>query len=160
VALDPEYVAAAGAQVADALRYVHGHGVVHRDVKPSNVLLGDDGRVLLADFGLAKLTTGAAGLTATGLTMGTAAYLAPEQVRRADVGPATDVYAFGLVLLEALTGRRALPRRAVRGRAGPAGQPAGDPRRSTGAVSGAAATYGRSRSGGSPRGGGGGLHPA
>jgi eukaryotic-like serine/threonine-protein kinase len=108
-ALDPKFVAAVGAQVADALGYVHGRGIVHRDVKPGNVLLGDDGRVLLADFGLAKLTTDAAHLTATGLTMGTAAYLAPEQVRRAEIGPATDVYSLGLVLLEGLTGRRAYP---------------------------------------------------
>lgn len=109
VALDPQYVAAVGAQVGDALGYVHSRGIVHRDVKPSNVLLGDDGRVLLADFGIAKLAAEAAPLTATDSTVGTAWYLAPEQVRRGDIGPATDVYSLGLVLLEALTGQQCYP---------------------------------------------------
>jgi serine/threonine protein kinase len=108
-ALDPRYVAAAGAQVADALRYVHGEGIVHRDVTPANILLARDGRVLLADFGIARLAADTARLTAHGLMVGTVGYLSPEQVTGGDVGPAADVYALGLTLLEALTGAQAYP---------------------------------------------------
>jgi predicted Ser/Thr protein kinase len=109
VALDPQRVAALGAKLADALSYVHASGFVHRDVKPGNVLLAGDGRVLLADFGIARLVEGAPTVTDTGFTVGTAAYLAPEQVRGEPVTPAADVYSLGLVLLEALTGERAYP---------------------------------------------------
>lgn len=104
--LPPERVAAIGAQLAAALSHVHGAGVLHRDIKPGNVLLADDDRVLLADFGIARLIEEHA-TTDTGFTMGTAAYLSPEQVKGERVTPACDVYALGLVLLEALTGRRA-----------------------------------------------------
>lgn len=105
---DPDRVAEIGAQLAEALAYAHDRGVVHRDVKPGNVLLGDD-RVRLADFGIARLVGDTVRHTQTGQTIGTAAYLSPEQVRGQDVAPATDVYALGLVLLEALTGERAYP---------------------------------------------------
>jgi hypothetical protein len=74
-------------------------------VKPSNVLLGGDGRARLTDFGIVRLLDEASRQTATGITMGTAAYLAPEQVRGEGVTEASDVYALGLVLIEALTGR-------------------------------------------------------
>ncbi|MFE2754750.1 protein kinase [Actinosynnema sp. NPDC059335] len=94
-----------GARLADALAYVHEQGVVHRDVKPSNILLDVHGTPHLADFGLAHLA-GATRFTRTDQLVGTAAYLAPEQVRGGDVGPPADVYSFGLVLLECLTGRR------------------------------------------------------
>lgn len=99
-------------QLATALQVVHRARVVHRDVKPSNILLGDvtaPGRlpqVKLADFGVARLIDSDA-LTATGTVVGTAAYLAPEQVRGEAAGPPADVYALGLLLLEALTGKRA-----------------------------------------------------
>jgi serine/threonine protein kinase len=106
--LDPTQAMAVGTQLADALAYVHSHGIVHRDVKPGNVLLSGDGRILLTDFGIARLTSEPADLTGA-LTMGTAAYLAPEQLRRDPLGPAVDVYALGLLLLEALTGERAYP---------------------------------------------------
>jgi hypothetical protein len=79
--------------------------VVHRDVKPGNVLFDQDGRVHLTDFGIARLTDVTA-ITATGLVLGTAAYLAPEQVTGDGATPASDIYALGLVLLEALTGER------------------------------------------------------
>jgi hypothetical protein len=102
-ALPPDEVAALGAPVADALAYVHSQGVVHRDVTPANVLCGPDGRPRLADFGIARLLD-TSRITAVASTIGTAAYMAPEQVEGADVTPAADVYALGLVLLEALTG--------------------------------------------------------
>ena len=97
-----------GARLADALAHVHSNGIIHRDLKPANVLLGTDGRPRLADFGIARALDGTA-VTGTGYVVGTAAYLAPEQVRGEWVGPAADVYALGLVLLEALTGRREYP---------------------------------------------------
>ena len=106
--LTPARAAAVGAALADALEHAHERGVVHRDVKPSNVLLDGDGRPRLADFGVAQLD-GSGTLTASGFTVGTAAYLAPEQVRGEPVGPPADVYALGLLVLEATTGERAYP---------------------------------------------------
>jgi eukaryotic-like serine/threonine-protein kinase len=110
--LAPGAVRRLGAQLAEALAHVHAAGIVHRDVKPANVLLGDGGRPRLADFGISRALD-ATTATASGCVVGTAAYLAPEQVRGELVGPATDVYALGLVLLEALTGRREFPGLAV-----------------------------------------------
>jgi serine/threonine protein kinase len=78
---------------------------VHRDVKPGNVLIGRDGRVRLTDFGIARLVDSAR-VTSTGMMVGTASFLAPEQVAGEPVGPPADVYALGLVLLECLTGQR------------------------------------------------------
>ncbi|MCC8249162.1 serine/threonine-protein kinase [Saccharothrix luteola] len=94
-----------GARLADALAHVHAHGLVHRDVKPANILLDHEDDAYLADFGLAHLT-GATRLTRTDQLVGTAGYLAPEQVLGQEIGHPTDVYALGLVLLECLTGRR------------------------------------------------------
>lgn len=111
-ALPSERVADIGARLADALAYVHGEALIHRDVKPANVLLGKDGRVRLTDFGIARLVD-AAKVTATGLTVGTASYLSPEQVTAEPVGTAADVYSLGLVLLECLTGAREYPGSAV-----------------------------------------------
>lgn len=102
----PDEVAEIGARVADALAHVHSAGVVHRDVTPSNILCGSDGRPKLADFGIARLVD-TARLTAPAMAVGTAAYMAPEQVLGEDVTPAADVYSLGLVLLEMLTGARA-----------------------------------------------------
>jgi serine/threonine protein kinase len=94
-----------GAAVADALAYVHGQGLIHRDVKPANVLISNAGRVFLADFGIARLID-SAHVTQAGDVLGTPAYFAPEQVSGEPVGPPADVYALGLVLLECLTGHR------------------------------------------------------
>ncbi|MFL6159166.1 MAG: serine/threonine-protein kinase, partial [Marmoricola sp.] len=102
-------VKAIGAQMARALAYAHGQGIVHRDVKPSNVLLCGDGRALLADFGIARLVGSTEHHTRTGDAIGSPAYLAPEQVAGEALTPALDIYSFGLVLLEALTAQRAFP---------------------------------------------------
>jgi hypothetical protein len=107
--LEPEFVARVGCQVARTLAHVHSRGVVHRDVKPSNVLLDDErGQAYLADFGLA-LQAHATRLTGSGFLVGTAGYLAPEQLRGVEVGGPADVYGLGLVLLECLTGRPEYP---------------------------------------------------
>lgn len=98
--------------VAEGLAHAHAAGVVHRDVKPANVLVDASGRGRLADFGIARVA-GMTRHTATGRVVGTAVYLAPEQVRGEQVGPAADVYALGLVLLECATGVRAFPGAAV-----------------------------------------------
>lgn len=97
-------ILAIGTQVADALGAAHAAGLVHRDVKPANILLSGDGRVLVADFGIAKAAEGA-DLTSDGSMVGTAKYLAPEQVEGKPVDGRTDLYALGVVLYEALTGK-------------------------------------------------------
>ncbi|WP_240607126.1 serine/threonine-protein kinase [Cryobacterium aureum] len=111
-------VAVMGADLAEALHYVHEQGIIHRDVKPANVLLSPSGfpgrsmHAKLADFGIARLLDQTR-LTATGSLLGTASYLSPEQALGAAIGAPTDVYSLGLVLLECLTGVRAYPGTAV-----------------------------------------------
>jgi eukaryotic-like serine/threonine-protein kinase len=109
--MKPRQVADVGAQLADALSYVHARSIVHRDVKPENVLLDESpalGYTLiakLADFGVAQSVDGSR-LTSDGAIMGTAAYISPEQVRGEEVGTPSDVYSLGLVILESLRGER------------------------------------------------------
>src|SRR3954449_4877301 len=92
--------------VAGALDHAHGEGIVHRDVKPANVLLGSDGRVKLADLGIATAVEGTR-ITMSGTVLGTAAYMAPEQLEGHKPGPATDIYSLAVVAFETLSGRRA-----------------------------------------------------
>lgn len=97
-------VRALGARLAEALAEVHAAGLVHRDVKPGNILLALDGPRLI-DFGIAR-STGATALTASGVVIGSPGYLSPEQARAGDIGPPSDVFSLGCVLAYAVTGRR------------------------------------------------------
>jgi serine/threonine protein kinase len=93
-------------QLADALSYAHSHGVVHRDLKPSNVLVDLQGNLFLTDFGFAKwLESASPRLTQTDAIMGTPAYISPEQAQAAEVDQRSDIYSFGIILYEMVTGR-------------------------------------------------------
>jgi serine/threonine protein kinase len=93
--------------LAGAIGAAHQRGIIHRDLKPANVLLTEDETPKITDFGLAKRLDGGKGITCSGAIMGTPAYMAPEQAsgRSREIGPATDIYALGAILYEALTGR-------------------------------------------------------
>jgi serine/threonine protein kinase len=105
VPLSPERVRRVGAGILAALDAAHARGVVHRDIKPGNVLLCPDGGAKVADFGIAKAVDDV-DLTTTGMLLGTPAYLAPEQVAGEPATPATDIYSVGVLLYEALTGSK------------------------------------------------------
>src|SRR5688572_20722843 len=92
-----------GLEVGRALAFAHAEGIIHRDVKPQNVLLGEDGRAKVTDFGIAR-TIDAVGTTETGTVLGTSHYIAPEQARGERVDAQTDVYSFGVVMWELLAG--------------------------------------------------------
>ncbi len=91
--------------VAEALAYAHSHGIIHRDVKPSNILMPQDDWPVLADFGLVKRSEDEKGLTMSGMFMGTPSYIAPEQARDAGVDFRADMYSLGVIMFEMITGR-------------------------------------------------------
>ena len=103
--IPPRETAALVGDVAGALDYAHGRGIIHRDVKPANVLLDEAGRAYLADFGIARMLEGSPIVTATGLIQGSPSYMAPEQAKGEKVGRLADVYALGVMAFECLTGR-------------------------------------------------------
>ena len=102
--LHPDRAADITADTASALGFAHRNGVVHRDVKPGNILINPTGTVKVADFGIARAVSASENLTQTGTVMGTATYFSPEQARGATVDPRSDVYSLGVVLYEMLTG--------------------------------------------------------
>ena len=103
--VEPGRAVSIAAQVADALDSAHRRGLIHRDVKPSNILMAEDGRPLLTDFGIAKALHESTQLTHTGASIGTPAYMAPEQAEGQSTDGRTDIYALGIVLFEMLSGQ-------------------------------------------------------
>ena len=101
--LDSSRVQSIIGQVLDGLQAIHAAGIIHRDIKPQNVLIGRDGIARVADFGIAQAEEDS-GMTTAGTTLGTAAYMAPEQAQASRITEATDLYAVGVVLYEMLTG--------------------------------------------------------
>ena len=103
--LDPSRAAAIAAAVCDALDFAHGAGVVHRDVKPDNVLFSEDGALKVADFGIAKAAYASGDITTTGSILGTVTYISPEQAGGAEPSARSDIYSVGVLLYELLVGR-------------------------------------------------------
>jgi serine/threonine protein kinase len=103
--MEPEHAVRIVTAAAAALDHAHAAGVVHRDVKPANILLAEDGRVFLSDFGIARAVDGSTRLTQTGALLGTLDYASPEQLSAADVDGRSDQYSLGCTLFHLLTGR-------------------------------------------------------
>src|SRR5262249_53547488 len=103
--LTPSQALVVGTDAARALDYAHRRGLVHRDIKPANLLFDEEGRLCIADFGVARALAEAAWTEPAGAVLGTARYASPEQVQGASVDGKTDVYALALVLVESMTGR-------------------------------------------------------
>ncbi|HEU4706750.1 MAG TPA: PASTA domain-containing protein [Solirubrobacterales bacterium] len=101
--LTPDQAAALVRQVLEGARFAHRNGIVHRDLKPQNVIVDEDGKAVVTDFGIAR--AGVSEITQTGSVMGTPQYLSPEQAQGFDVTPVSDLYSIGVILYEALTGR-------------------------------------------------------
>lgn len=102
---DPGRAASVAAEICDALGYAHRSGIVHRDIKPHNVLVTEEGSLKVADFGIAKAAFGTSDITTTGSILGTVTYLSPEQVQGLEPGPRSDIYSLGVVIYELLAGR-------------------------------------------------------
>jgi len=102
--VEMDYAVSIAAQMAEALEHAHRQGLIHRDVKPNNILLTREGRPLLTDFGIAKALHESQALTRTGTSIGTPEYMAPEQIQGQAVDGRTDIYALGIVLYEMLVG--------------------------------------------------------
>jgi len=94
------------AQIADAIDFAHSKGIIHRDVKPANIILIEGGRAKITDFGIAKIASGVANLTSTGQFLGTPNYMAPEQIKGSPVDGRTDIFSLGICLYECLTRRK------------------------------------------------------
>src|SRR5258706_1806378 len=94
------------AQIAEAIDFAHSKGIVHRDVKPANIILLEGNRAKITDFGIAKIASGGANLTSTGQFLGTPNYMAPEQIKGAPVDGRTDIFSLGICLYECLTRRK------------------------------------------------------
>ena len=103
--LPPAQAAKIAQEIAEALGVAHAHGVIHRDIKPANVMITRDGKVLVMDFGIARLVSGPETAPQTSAVLGTASYLSPEQAQGQPVDARSDIYALGVVLYEMLTGR-------------------------------------------------------
>jgi serine/threonine-protein kinase len=103
--LPPMQAAKIAQEIAEALGVAHAHGVIHRDIKPANVMITREGKVLVMDFGIARLLSGAETAPQTSAVLGTASYLSPEQAQGQAVDARSDIYALGVVLYEMLTGR-------------------------------------------------------
>ncbi len=101
--LSSDRVVRIGTQIAEAIGHAHNAGLVHRDIKPANVIIGEEDKVKVTDFGIAR-AAGDSTLTATGSVLGTAHYISPEQAAGDKIGPGTDIYSLGIVLYEMITG--------------------------------------------------------